>query len=98
MIIRELNATVPPQAQAEYEELLREHTIPLMRAEPGLLYLHVGTPMPETPDQYVIVSVWDDLDSLKDYTGGAWEEHDLLPGLGRLVQSASVRLYDALPF
>jgi heme-degrading monooxygenase HmoA len=97
MIIRESHVVVQPGAHADYEQWLRERIIPRMRTEPGLMYLHVGTPLPATPDEYVTVSVWDDIDAIKDYAGADWNQPNLMPAEKLLVRSITVRHFDALP-
>jgi transposase/quinol monooxygenase YgiN len=94
MIVRVLRARLKPGKRAAYERLVREHAIPVMRAAPGLAVLHVGQPLPHRPDEFVFVSVWTDLDSLKAFAGDTWEQVLILPGEADLVEEMSVQHYD----
>ena len=64
MILRVFRARLKPGARQAFEQLCYDVSIPLMRAQPGLVTLHVGKPLPDHPDEFVLVSVWKDLDGL----------------------------------
>jgi transposase len=68
--------------------------MPLMRAQPGCLAVSIGEPSPTRPEEFVIVSVWRDLDHLKAFTGERWREATILPGEADLMEFASVAHYD----
>jgi hypothetical protein len=85
MLIRVFHARVQPGMQAEYERFVCETTLPLLQQLPGLVALHFGMPREETPDAFVMVSIWKDLASLQTLparTGARWlscqERHTFL--------------------
>jgi heme-degrading monooxygenase HmoA len=96
MIIRVFRARVQPGMQAQYEALLRNEAIPGLSEQAGLVALHVGTPMPQTPDEFVMVSIWTDLASLKAFAGEHWMESVVLPGEAQMVKEAAVHVYTGL--
>jgi transposase len=79
-----------------FMQLCQESSIPLMRASPGLVTLHIGKPLPERPDEFVLISVWRDLASLQAFVGPRWEEIMIVPGEAELIESASVSHYDEM--
>ena len=94
MIIRVYHALVHPGKEAEFERLVRMDAIPLMRRQPGLLALHVGQAWRGSPE-FVMVSVWRDLDSLKAFTGDRWEEPVVLHKDADVLERTWVEHYRA---
>jgi heme-degrading monooxygenase HmoA len=97
MIIRIFRAWVRPGMHKEYETLIHEQAIPKIKAQPGLISVYVGTPMStplRSPDEYAIISIWKDLDSLKALTGESWRTPVTLPGEIRLVKETTVTHYE----
>lgn len=94
MILRVFRARLKPGARQAFEKLCNDVSIPLLRAQPGLVTLHVGKPLPDHPDEFVLVSVWKDLESLKAFAGDTWDHPMILPGEAALVQETTVQHYD----
>lgn len=94
MILRVFRARLKPGAHQAFEKLCYDVSIPLLRAQPGLVTLHVGKSLPEHPDEFVLVSVWKDLESLKGFAGDTWDHPLILPGEAALVQETTVQHYD----
>lgn len=94
MILRVFRARLKPGARAEFEQLCNDVSIPLLRKQPGLITLHVGKSLPDHPDEFVLVSVWSDLESLKGFAGDTWDHPLVLPGEAALVEETTVQHYD----
>ena len=94
MILRVFRARLKPGARQAFEQLCYDVSIPLMRAQPGLVTLHVGRPLPEYPDEFVLVSVWKDLESMIAFVGDTWDHPLIPPGEAMLVQETTVQHYD----
>lgn len=94
MILRVFRARLKPGARQAFERLCYDVSIPLMRSQPGLVTLHVGKSLPERPDEFVLVSVWKDLESLIGFVGNTWDHPLILPGEAALVQETTVQHYD----
>jgi heme-degrading monooxygenase HmoA len=73
VIIRVYHAQVYPGKEAEFERLVTADAVPLMQRQPGLLALHIGREWHGSPE-FVMVSVWRDLDALKAFTGEHWQD------------------------
>ena len=97
MIIRIFSAKVQPGKQSEYESLLKDEAIPGLSEQHGLISLHVGVPIPETPDEFVIITFWQDLESLQAFAGESWLKSFVLPGEEHLVMQSEVHCYNSLP-
>ena len=95
MIIRVFRSRVKPGKHREYERLIREEAVPLMLEAPGLVSLHVGTPLEDPPEEFLLVSIWRDLSTLRAFIGPRWREAVVLPGEAHLVAESIVDHYEA---
>ncbi len=93
MIMRIFRARVKPGRRGEFERLVQEKSIPIMRKQPGLITIQVGKPMDRRPDEFVLVSVWEDLASLQVWTGENWNDVVPLPGEADLIEEATIQHY-----
>src|SRR5690348_4388017 len=80
MIIRVFSARLKPGAREAYEDLCQRVSAPLMSAQPGFLTWRMGAERPGRPDDFVFISLWRDLASLKAFTGEEWEAASIVPG------------------
>ena len=62
-------------------------------AADGMVSVHFGTPTEHTPDEYVVVSVWRDLDALRGFAGDTWNEPKLSLTEAHLLEEATVHHY-----
>lgn len=65
----------------------------MFHAADGMEAVHFGTPTEHTPDEYVVVSVWRDLDALRGFAGDAWNEPKLSLTEAHLLEEATVHHY-----
>jgi transposase/quinol monooxygenase YgiN len=94
MIIRVFSARLKPGARDAYEDLCQRVSVPLMSAQPGFLTWRMGAERPGRPDDFVFISLWRDLESLKNFTGEQWEAASILPGEADLLERVAVQHYD----
>ena len=93
MIMRIFRARVKPGRRDDFERLVVEKSVPIMRKQSGLITIQVGRPMDRRPDEFVLVSVWKDLASLKTWTGENWNEVVPMPGEADLIEEATLQHY-----
>jgi hypothetical protein len=65
-----------------------------MLQAPGLVSLHVGCPLDDPPEEFLVMSVWQDLASMRAFIGPRWREAVVLPGEEHLVLHSIVDHYD----
>lgn len=94
MIIRVFRARLKPGKRAVFERLCRTVSFPVMRVQEGCLTVTIGEPAAQRPEEFVVVSVWRDLERLKAYVGEQWREAITLPGEADLLEFARVEHYD----
>ena len=95
MIIRIFRVVVQPGKRAEFEDFFRNTAIPLMQRQPGLLSVTPGLPRPETPDEFCMVMVWQDLDALKAFVGEDWRDPHIHEDEAVLVKDRFIHHYEA---
>jgi DNA-binding winged helix-turn-helix (wHTH) protein/heme-degrading monooxygenase HmoA len=93
VIIRVFRGVVQPGRQAEFLRVLEEQGIPHFRSHSGMLGVHVGTPTEASPDEFLVTTMWQDLDALRTFAGERWYEAKILPGERELLRSAHVHHY-----
>lgn len=94
MLLRVFRAHLKPGKRAAFARLCREHSMPLMLAQPGCLAVRMGAAGDGRPNDFVFVSVWKDLASLKGFVGERWREAAILPGEADLLDEVTVEHYD----
>jgi heme-degrading monooxygenase HmoA len=98
LIVRVARYRVKEGREREFEKLLREEAIPMLRRQKGIMVAYIGRAIePERRYQYVTVSVWRSLDDVKAFAGEAWDqvvvlerEAEMLDGPPELEQSESL--------
>lgn len=91
--MRIFRARVKPGRRGDFERLCQDKAIPMMRKQPGLITIQVGKPMERRPDDFVLVSVWQDLASLKAWAGEQWNAVVVMPGEAELIEEATLQHY-----
>lgn len=94
MLIRVFTARLKPSQRAAYERLVRGVAMPLMLAQPGCLTVHIGTPKSGHPQDFVLVSVWEDQRALQAFVGEEWQKAIILPGEADLLEEVAVQHFD----
>ncbi len=94
MIIRVFRARLKPGKRAAFERLCHVVSIPLLREQPGMLAISIAHPNLKRLDEFILVSVWRDLESLKAFAGERWREATILPGEADLLVEARVEHYN----
>ena len=96
MIIRVFRARVHDNMQKKFEKFLRERAIPLLRKQAGILSIQIGTPVEHTPNEFLVISTWKDLDALKGFTGEKWQEPVIDPKEEHLLAETFLHHYFVL--
>jgi heme-degrading monooxygenase HmoA len=74
MVIRVFRARVQPGKQAEFEALARRLSVPLVQKQKGLLGFYAGGPLGHSRGEFVMVTLWEDLEAVKAFVGPDWEQ------------------------
>jgi heme-degrading monooxygenase HmoA len=96
MIIRVFRPTIYPGKESEFESFLGEEAIPLVSRQSGLVAQHVGKPRDPSSTEYLYVTVWEDVDSIRAFAGERWQEAVITPDEEHLLRETWIGHYDVI--
>jgi len=97
MIIRVFRPTIHPGKERDFESFLRETAVPLVSQQSGLVAQHVGTPRDPSSTEYLYVTVWEDVESIRAFAGEHWQEAVIAPDEEHLLKDTWIGHYEAVP-
>jgi heme-degrading monooxygenase HmoA len=96
MIIRVFRPTIHPGKEAEFESFLRDTAMPLVSQQSGLIAQHVGKPRDPSSTEYLYVTMWEDVESIKAFAGQRWQEAVITPDEADLLKDTWIGHYEVL--
>jgi heme-degrading monooxygenase HmoA len=96
VIIRVFRPTIQPGMENEFESFLRDTAVPLVSQQSGLVAQHVGRPRDSASSEYLYVTVWEDIESIRAFAGERWQEAVITPDEEHLLKETWIGHYDAL--
>jgi len=87
MITRILRVIVNENYVTEFEKAYKEVSIPLVISQKGFVSLSTGKPIIKNNLEYVMISNWTDLESLKCFVGDDWEKSLIPDGMKKHVEN-----------
>jgi heme-degrading monooxygenase HmoA len=96
MIIRVFRPTIHPGKESEFESFLRSEAIPLVSRQSGLVAQHVGKPRDASSTEYLYVTVWEDVESIRAFAGERWQEAVITPDEEHLLKATWIGHYEVL--
>lgn len=72
MIIRVFRAQVHPGMQQQFKKKVQQLSIPLVQRQKGLVAYYSGEPTETAPGEFVMVTIWRNLEDLKAFAGENW--------------------------
>ena len=97
MIIRLFTPTIHPGKEREFESFLQQTAIPLVARQSGLIAQHAGRPRDCTSTEYVFVTVWEDVESIRAFAGERWEEAVITADERHLLKHTWIQHYELIP-
>jgi heme-degrading monooxygenase HmoA len=96
MIIRVFRPTIHDGKEAEFESFLRDTAIPLVSQQSGLGAQHVGRPRDPSSTEFVYVTVWEDVESIRAFAGERWQEAVIAPEEEHLLKDTWIGHYEVI--
>lgn len=96
MIIRIFKATIPMELHTEFEVKFKEISVPLVKAYEGLISLKIGRPTQWNPDQFAMITHWDNEESLRIFAGEKWNEPHIPNGMEKYITDCTMDHYFAI--
>ncbi len=97
MIIRVFTPTIHPGKSTEFESFVRDTAQPLVAKQSGLIAQHAGKSRAPASTEYVYVTVWEDVESIRAFAGERWQEAVITPEEEHILQRTRIEHYDVLP-
>jgi hypothetical protein len=96
VIVRVLTARVKPGRASQFNALIRQQ-LPIMREQPGLVYVKLARRLePDGGEEVILFEEWRDADSVYAWAGGNLIRPRLLPGSEEELLDVKVVHYEAL--
>ena len=97
MVIRVFLPTIHPGKEVEFESFLGDTAVPLVSRQSGIVAQHVGKPRDPSSTEYLYVTVWQDVESIRAFAGERWQEAVIAPDEEHLLKDTWIGHYEALP-
>jgi hypothetical protein len=95
VIIRVFRPTIHPGKELEFESFLRETAVPLVWQQAGLVAQQGGEPRDPSSTEYLYVTVWEDVDSIRSFAAERWQEAVVAPDEEHLLKETWIGHYEA---
>jgi hypothetical protein len=96
VIVRVLTARVKPGRASQFNALIRQQ-LPIMREQPGLVYVKLARRLePDGGEEVILFEEWRDSDAVYNWAGGNLVRPRLLPGSEEELLDVKVVHYEAL--
>ena len=73
MIIRIFRANIRKSRVSEFKQMVQDQSIPWLESSDGMLGCFPGEPFGENAQEFVMITLWRDLDALEAFAGTDWE-------------------------
>ena len=84
MIVRVFQAKALPGKAAELEQEIEHGSTALVEAQQGVVTYFAGRPIGSASDEFVMITVWEDLAAVKAFAG---ETHAISAMFGYIIQT-----------
>ena len=93
MIIRIFRAKIRKGQIPEFKRMVQEQSIPWLENSDGMLGYFPGEPCGENEREFVMITLWRDLDSLKAFAGTEWDNPIVTADEAPLVETMFAEHY-----
>ena len=73
MILRVFRAKIHEDRVADFKRMVQEQSIPWLEKSEGMLGFFPGEPYGTNGDEFTMVTLWRDVESLKAFAGQDWD-------------------------
>jgi heme-degrading monooxygenase HmoA len=94
MITRIFRVKVPAHLHQEFEREFLSVSVPFVKTEKGIVSVSVGRPTRWHPDEYVMVSVWENEAALVAFAGEQWNQAVIPKGMEKFISECWVHHYE----
>jgi quinol monooxygenase YgiN len=73
MIVRTFRAKIRENQVSAFKRMVQEQSIPWLESSEGMLGYFPGEPFEGNKQEFVMITLWRDLESLKAFAGPKWD-------------------------
>lgn len=93
MITRIFRVKIRAELREKFEPLFQSVSVASVENAKGFISVQIGKPTSWAPDEYIMISVWDSEDSLREFAGERWNEAYIPDGMEKFVDACWVHHY-----
>jgi len=90
MIVRVFRVRIHEEFKEDFEKDFDRISLPLVKAQQGLVSLSFGKVMDQEKDEYVLITTWESQDALIAFCGEAWEQAVIPHGMEKYIEECWV--------
>ena len=93
MIVRIFRAKIRKNQISKFKRMVQEQSIPWLESSDGMLGYFPAEPFGENEQEFVMIALWRNLDSLKTFAGSDWDNPVVTEDEAPLVEAMFVEHY-----
>ena len=93
MIVRVFRAKIREGREGDFKRMVQEQSIPWLRDSDGMMGYFAGEPLPDAPREFLMVTLWRDVDALRAFAGEDWQTPVVTPDEEPLVEAMFAHHY-----
>ena len=93
MIVRVFRARVREGRVAEFKQMVQQQSIPWLEKSDGMLGFYPGAPVDENARDFVMISLWRDVEAIRAFAGEAWDDPVVTEDEAPLVEHMTAEHY-----
>jgi len=86
MIVRIFRVRIHKEFKQDFEEDFDLISLPLVKAQKGLVSLSFGKVINQDKDEYILITTWEDQDALIAFCGEAWKQALIPHGMEKYIK------------
>lgn len=94
MITRIFRVKVPQGLQQAFEADFSTLSIDVVESQSGMMSVFVGRPTRWAPDEYVMISTWENEQAIRDFAGERWDQAVIPAEMKKYVADCWVHHYE----
>ena len=94
-ITRIFRARIRPEQRGEFEEKFFDVSVRVVSQAAGNLSVSVLKPTKWSPNEYAMISVWEDVASLRAFAGNDWNRAVIPPGMGKFFTESWMHHFES---
>ncbi|MEM9266393.1 MAG: antibiotic biosynthesis monooxygenase family protein [Cyanobacteria bacterium P01_F01_bin.13] len=93
MITRIFRVKIKPDLRDEFEPKFATISVHAVKSQDGLISVTIGKPTAWTPNEYVMITCWENEESIRNLAGDSWNNVHIPAGMEKFVDECWVHHY-----